>query len=130
MPIWMVNNIVERANNFNDFITLQCCGKDGKSRGRPLRYAVNTYCLKHNDTVEFRCFRSSLDYEEILGSISLARDIMIEATREHGGVPIGVLLEDKYILPKFYYDHESYLGWERTKYGNDRGHKERYFRAI
>src|SRR6185437_5624122 len=45
MPGWMVDNIDLLATSFDDFIFLQCCGKDGKSVGRPLRYAINTYCL-------------------------------------------------------------------------------------
>ena len=69
MPSWMIGNIIDQAKDFDDFIRIQCCGKDGVSRGRPFRYAINTYCLKHTDTIEFRCFRASLDPQEIYNSI-------------------------------------------------------------
>ncbi len=47
MPEWMGENIINHAKTFEDFIRLQCCGKDAVSMGRPFRYAINTYCLKH-----------------------------------------------------------------------------------
>lgn len=126
MPDWMVANIVEHAKTFDDFIRIQCCGKDGVSMGRPLRYAINTYCMKHTDTIEFRFFRASLAYNEIFGSIVLARDILRAALGQTSD--LGQLGSYKY--PPFFYDHESYLGWERSKWSKERGKKERYFREI
>lgn len=130
MPIWMADNIIGNAKTFEDFIRIQCCGKDGVSMGRPFRYAVNTYCLKHTDTIEFRCFRSTLNYREILDSIRLVESIMVEAL-DHDGMSIKEILgQYRYKLPKFVYDHKSYVGWEQTKYPKERGKKERYFREI
>lgn len=125
MPDWMADNILKKANSFGDFIDLQCCGKDGKSRGRPFRYAVNTYCMKHIDTIELRCLRASLDHEAILGSLRLARDIIVEGC-SGGNVSIGELwTANKYVVPKFEYDHLAYLGWEKTKWSKERGKKQR-----
>lgn len=130
MPPWMGANIIERAKTFDDFIRIQCCGKDGVSMGRPLRYAINTYCLKHTDTIEFRLFRCSLDPTEIYDSIRLVRDVtqvMLAGTSESIG---WILKTGHYSLPRFFYDHESYLGWEKTKWSKERGKKERHYYDI
>lgn len=129
MPLWMGENIVKYAKTFDDFIRIQCCGKDGVSMGRPLRYAINTYCLKHTDTIEFRIFRASLKHEEILGSLRLVEALM-RAALDNGADAWEVAEIGRYQTPQFFYDHKSYLGWERTKYGKERGKKERYFREI
>jgi len=128
MPDWMALNIVDKAENFDDFIRIQCCGKDGVSRGRPFRYAINTYCLKHTDTIEFRLFRASLNEDEIAGSIKFARDFLDYALNE-----TYALHKDwaaSYDFPKFTYNHEHYLGWERTKWGKERGKKVRHLIEI
>ena len=65
MPTYMSNNILNLAEDFKDFIKLHAAGKDGVSMGRPFRYAINTYCLKHTGTIEFRCFRSTTREREI-----------------------------------------------------------------
>lgn len=124
LPEWMGQNILDHAENFDDFIRIQCCGKDGKSQGRPFRYAINMYCLKHTDTIEFRLFRASLDYEEILGSIRLARDIVIQALEGKGDIT-ALLSKNNYTLPPFWYDQNACMGWETTRWGKDRGKKER-----
>lgn len=124
LPEWMGQNILRDAKDFDDFIRIHCCGKDGKSRGRPFRYAINMYCLKHTDTIEFRFFRASLLYKEILGTLQLARDIVIQALEGTGG--IGDLLDqNNYVLPPFWYDHDACLAWETNRWGKERGKKER-----
>lgn len=124
MPTWMASNIVRKAKNFDDFIRIQCCGVDGVSRGRPFRYAINTYCMKHTDTIEFRCFRASLKHEEILGSLLLARDC-VKAALGDGTDARTLWQRNNYSVPKFEYDHDSYVGWEKTKWSKERGNKVR-----
>jgi hypothetical protein len=63
----MCDNINELATDFNHFIKLHAAGKDGVSMGRPFRYAINTYCMKHTGTIEFRCFRSTINLDEYYG---------------------------------------------------------------
>lgn len=123
MPLWMGQNIIDKAENFDDFIRIQCCGKDGVSRGRPFRYAINTYCLKHTDTIEFRCFRASLDYEEIKGSINFAHDFVTAAL-------YGLSHDYEGPFPAFEFNLEHYLGWEATKWPKERGKKERTYVEI
>ena len=126
MPDWMVRNILEKANDFDDFIRIQCCGKDGVSRGRPIRYCVNTYCLKHIDTIEFRCFKATLDMTLITNLFYFVRDFMYSALNGGPGVDEIVRI-NRYKFPPFEYDHEAYLGFEQTKWGEDRGKKKRTF---
>lgn len=130
MPSWMAVNIVEKANNFDDFIRIQCCGKDGVSRGRPFRYTVNTYCMKHIDTIEFRCFRASLIPHEIWSSIDFVREFITLAL---AGEPIDIvemIERGTYVLPPFIYNHGHYQGWESTKWDKSRGEKRREYVDI
>lgn len=122
MPDWMCEN-VQRAIDFDDFIRLQCCGKDATSRGRPFRYAVNTYCLKHIDTIEFRCFRATLDYQQILNSLLLAAEFISRALSGDEDYT-GAELAARDFAP-LVYDHDHYSGWERTKWDKSRGSKQR-----
>lgn len=123
MPDWMVEN-VSKAKSFEDFIRLQACGKDGVSQGRPFRYVVNTYCLKHTDTVEFRCLRASLNYDEIYGSLRMAQDCITAALGD-GTSFTKLMAQNQYALPPFTFDLAAYQGWEKTKWGKERGKKER-----
>lgn len=125
MPDWMADNIISSSRSFEDFIRLQCCGKDGRSRGRPFRYALNTYCMKHTDTIETRCLRASLKYQEIYDSLRFARDWVSAAIGETDYTAQELFFDGDYQLPPFYYDHAEYLGWECTKWGKERGNKER-----
>lgn len=124
MPPWMCDNIINGAQSFDDFIRIQCCGKDGVSRGRPFRYAINTYCMKHTDTIELRCLRASLKWQEVFDSILFA-SVLIDAALHGGSFNMR-----EYKLPRLVYDHESYLGWEKTKWPKERGRKERVLYEI
>lgn len=126
MPDWMCNNIIEKANNFADFIDIQCCGKDGVSRGRPFRYAINTYCLKHTTTIEFRCFRASLEEEEIRSCFLFAKQFISAALNDGAGAE-EILQTNNFRFPPFVYNHEHYSGWEKTKWPKSRGKKERKY---
>lgn len=129
MPDYMCSNIINLANNFEDFIRLHAAGKDGVSMGRPFRYAVNTYCMKHTGTIEFRCFRSSVDRKEIEDSFKFVEKF-IDAALNDGPDVQEILLADDYTFPKFDYDHEMYLAWEKTKYDKSRGKKQREFHEV
>jgi hypothetical protein len=129
MPDYMCDNITKLANNFDDFIRLHAAGKDGVSMGRPFRYAINTYCMKHTGTIEFRCFRSSVNEQEIADSFKFVEKFISAALNDGPNVD-EILLEDKFQFPKFEYDHDMYIGWEKTKYDKSRGKKQREFYEV
>ena len=129
MPDYMANNIIDLANNFEDFIRLHAAGKDGVSMGRPFRYAINTYCMKHTGTIEFRSLRSTVEKREIEDSFRFAEKF-IDAALNDGPSVEDILSEYDYQFPKFEYDHEMYIGWEKTKYDKSRGNKQREFHAV
>lgn len=129
MPDYMCNNILNLANNFEDYIRLHAAGKDGVSMGRPFRYAINTYCMKHTGTVEFRCFRSSTDRKEIEDSFRFAEKF-IDAALNDGPEVEDIFFDNNFTFPKFEYDHEMYVAWEKTKYDKSRGSKLREFHAV
>lgn len=148
MPDWMADNIVEKAGSFEDFIQLQCRGKAGDLKARPsmpIRYAINTYCMKHIDTIEFRIFRATLDrkqlescyrfvesfmdsalnggpsVEEILGAKTKAADDLFSLI---SGEPSDVLAPE-WDFPKLVWEPELYRQWEKTKWPKTRGKKNR-----
>ena len=129
MPDYMCGNIINKANNFDDFINLHAAGKNGVSMGRPFRHGINTYCMKHTGTIEFRCFRASTDRKEIEDSFKFALAV-IDAALNDGPDAIEILLEGDFRFPKFEYDHQMYLAWEKTKYDKSRGEKVREFYAV
>jgi hypothetical protein len=127
MPDYMCDNIINKAENFDDFIRLQCAGKDGVSMGRPFRYGINTYCMKHTGTIEFRCFRSSTDLGKIYDSFVFASSFINAALND--GPDVEKLFYN-YEFPVFEYQHLAYLGWERTKYDKSRGKKVRNYYVV
>lgn len=129
MPSYMCDNIERHVCTFDDFIRVQCCGKDAVSRGRPFRYAINTYCLKHTDTVEFRLFRCDHAPAKLAGCLRLVCDFM-DAALNNGPDAKALLLAGDYDLPTFCYDRLVAEGWERTKWGKERGKKQRKFVDI
>lgn len=129
MPDYMCNNIINLANNFDDFIRLHAAGKDGVSIGRPFRYAINTYCMKHTGTIEFRCFRSSINRKEIEDSFKFVEKF-IDAALNDGPDVQEILMEDRYSFPEFNYNHKMYLAWETTKYDKSRGKKMREYHEV
>lgn len=129
MPDWMANNIIRLAGDFDSFIVLQQCGKDGVSKGRPFRYCVNTYCLKHTETIEFRCFRATLDIGLMANCFNFVKAFM-EAAFSNGLTVQQIISSNKYVFPPFEYNHEEYLGWESTKWEKSRGKKIRTYIPI
>lgn len=129
MPNFMCNNIINLSKNFNDFIKLQCAGKDGVSMGRPFRYAINTYCLKHTQTIEFRCFRSTTNRKQIEDQFKFAKNFLYHALTD--GKPVfNILSEYNYNFPDFIFNENQYKGWIKTKYDKSRGEKKRKYIQI
>lgn len=129
MPDYMCDNIINLATDFNHFIKLHAAGKDGVSMGRPFRYAINTYCMKHTGTIEFRCFRSSTKREEIESQFKFA-ERFIDAALNGGPSVREILANDDYKFPPFYFDKLEYDGWEATKYDKERGTKVREYNEV
>jgi hypothetical protein len=129
MPDYMASNILNLANSFEDFIRLHAAGKDGVSMGRPFRHAINTYCMKHTGTIEFRCFRSSTNRKEIEDSFRFV-EMFIDAALNDGPEVEVIFFDNSFTFPKFEYDHEMYIAWEKTKYNKTRGTKIREFNEV
>lgn len=126
MPEWMGDNIINMSESFEDFIRIQCCGKDGVSRGRPFRYAVNTYCMKHTGTIEFRCFRSSTKRKEIESCFRIAERFIDSALGDQKPIK-EILQEEEFTFPPFVWNSEHYKAWIDTKWDKSRGNKKRQF---
>ena len=129
MPEYMCDNIVNLATDFEHFIKLHAAGKDGVSMGRPFRYAINTYCMKHTGTIEFRCFRSTTKREEMEAQFRFAEKF-IEAALNDGPSVKEILAADNYKFPPFVWDLNEYVGWEKTKWDKERGNKQREYLAV
>jgi hypothetical protein len=119
MPDWLAENLIGKANSFRDFINLHCMGKDGKSRGRPLRYAVNMYCLKHTQTIEMRFFRASLERRHLESCFAFTEEFLTAALS--GGPSVDEILDSKHPVhewdfPPFGFDLELWNSHQATKH--------------
>ena len=129
MPEYMCDNIINLAKDFDHFIKLHAAGKDGVSMGRPFRYAINTYCMKHTGTIEFRCFRSTTKREELESQFKFVEKFVDSAL--NGGPSVKeILSDDIYMFPPFKWNFDEYYGWSQTKYPKERGEKKREFHDI
>lgn len=117
MPDWRVKNIYDNTVDFDSFIFQHCTGKDGKTRCRPIRTAINTYCLKHVKTVEFRCFRGSFDENHLIGCFRAVQLFMDAALND--GPPWRQLYSEAGLsqeeFPPMTFDLELAKGWIATK---------------
>lgn len=129
MPEYMCDNIVNLATDFEHFIKLHAAGKDGVSMGRPFRYAINTYCMKHTGTIEFRCFRSTTKRDEMESQFRFAEKF-IDAALNDGPSVKEILAADNYKFPPFVWDLNEYVGWEKTKWDKERGNKHREYHEV
>lgn len=129
MPDYMCDNIVNLATDFEHFIKLHAAGKDGVSMGRPFRYAINTYCMKHTGTIEFRCFRSTTKREEVEAQFRFAEKF-IDAALNDGPTVKEILASEEFKFPPFVWDLNEYAGWINTKWDKERGNKQREYLAV
>jgi hypothetical protein len=129
MPAYMVDNICNLAEDFDHFIKLHAAGKDGISMGRPFRYAINTYCMKHTGTVEFRCFRSSTERVEIASQFAFVEAFMDAAL--NGGCSVQEIFEGgNYAFPPYEWNREHWDAWVATKWDKSRGKKVRNYYEV
>jgi hypothetical protein len=126
MPDYMCDNIINLATDFEHFIKLHAAGKDGVSMGRPFRFAINTYCMKHTGTIEFRCFRATTKRKELESQFQFAEKF-IDAALNQGPSVREILSESDYAFPPFIWNINEYLGWVQSKYPKERGEKKREF---
>lgn len=125
MPDWKCDNLF-KSRDFEDFILIQCCGKDGVSRARPIRYAVNTYNLKHIRTIEYRVPRATLDSSQIEDVFEFLFEYTSAAL--NGGVSFqDILAKKSWNIATFKYVPEEFEGWYETKHPKERGIKTRSF---
>jgi len=129
MPDYMSDNIINKATDFASFIKMHAAGKDGVSMGRPFRFAINMYALKHIDTVEFRLFRGTLDRKELVACFRFVQDFL-DAALNNGPSVVDLIAKNKYEFPPMQWDLNQFIGWEKTKHPEDRGEKVRTYVEV
>jgi hypothetical protein len=88
------------AKTIDDFLTHARLDENDVGK----RNFINFLPLKANPgTIEFRCFNCTVDLEEIEACMLFANDVLDLK------LPVG------HKTPKFIYDHELILGWEKTR---------------
>ncbi|MFZ9046889.1 MAG: hypothetical protein ACO2ZZ_13605 [Cyclobacteriaceae bacterium] len=116
MPDWQIDNIIKNTTDFDSFILQHQTGKDAVSRGRPIRYGINTYCMKQVGTIEFRCFRGTLHAQQLMHSFDFVNRFMEEALCNPEPVSVrDILNERQWNFPKMQWDLELMQGWVKTK---------------
>lgn len=91
------------------------------------RTAVNFSNLITNKTLEFRCFRSTLCYYEILSELMFVTDFITEGLKHDGKSVKQILADSNYRFAPLVFDEELQLGWEKTRYGKGRGDAYKYY---
>ena len=129
MPDYMSDNILNLATDFDSFIKLHAAGKDGVSMGRPFRFAINMYALKHIDTVEFRLFRGTLDKTELESCFRFVEDFL-DAALNDGPSADELFSTNKYKFPPMQWDLAQFIGWNETKHPEERGKKVRTYVEV
>ena len=119
-PEWLLDNLIEHTTSFDEFLRIHCRGKDafGKVSIRPFRYGVHTYAMKNSNTIEFRCFRSSVDRFEIESCFKFMEKF-IDAALNGGPDVEQIIAENNFRFPPFDYDHEMAVSWRETYKGKD-----------
>lgn len=124
MPNYMISNILKLSTDFDSFIKMHAAGKDGVSMGRPFRYAINTYALKHIDTIEFRLFRGTDDPNELASCFKFV-EAFLDAALNDGDSVSRIISEGDFNFPPMQFDVDQFKGWKETKHPENRGKKER-----
>ena len=73
------------------------------------RYFVNLLTIGTIGTIEFRCFRGTVDIN-LIRNILLFCESLLDAALNNKDVNYG------FELPKLNYDHVLFTGWEKTKH--------------
>jgi hypothetical protein len=133
MPSYLVENIIKNAEDFQDFLRLYSSGKNGIVRARPFRYCINSYCLKWTKTVEFRCFRATLDHLFIQNAFKVCFAYMDYALN-HSEVKIRdyITSNNLQFQPLQWYQGcaEMWDSYMKTKKPNDTGGKNREYWSV
>ena len=96
-------NRILKSNTVHEFI--MNCQVDENPRNR---HAINLNSLI-DGTIEFRCFRGTLDEKEISDILAFCQMLVIVALTNGK-------IHYEWQFPKLNYDHELFLCWEKTKY--------------
>lgn len=129
LPDYMSDNILNHATDFQSFIKMHAAGKDGVSMGRPFRYAINMYSLKHLDTIEFRLFRGTLERDELESCFRFVQDFLHAALNDGPGV-VELIRNNDYKFPPMQWDLAQFIGWNKTKHPENRGKKVRTYVEV
>jgi GNAT superfamily N-acetyltransferase len=119
LPEWFKNNILEHSNDFTEFSNSSQWGIKKYPIKRYQRYYVNLHSLRTSKTIEFRCFRGTLNKQEYLDMFAFAQEFILNALNGGKSV-IKILEENDYSFPVMKFDPDQALGWEATKYGENR----------
>lgn len=129
IPEYMADNIINLATNFPSFIKMHSAGKDGVSMGRPFRYAINMYALKHIDTIEFRLFRGTMIRKELESCFRFVQDFL-DAALNNGPTVKELVATNGYTFPPMIWSVDQFVGWNETKHPENRGQKVRTYVEV
>ena len=125
-----INELIDRANTIDDIKELLklpswYIDNDEIVVSTSIRTAVNLSNLINNKTLEFRCFRSTLCYHEILSQLMIIKRYLESVT---DGTPVRELLKEyNYQFAPLRYIESNQHGWETTRHSKERGSPYKYY---
>lgn len=118
MPEWYNANIQEFTQDFETFHQAIKMGID-KTPIRHQRYFINLHSLMNSSTVEFRCFRGTMNEKELLSMFAFVEQFILNAI--NGGKSVSeILMEKDYLFPAMQFDEDQARGWMTTKQSDSR----------
>lgn len=85
------------------------------------RTAVNVFNLVKMESIEFRCFRATLNPEEIYSCLVFSWMFIKEALEGEKGRPVEDLLRSyNFVFPELEWDEELAVGWQETRHSKGR----------
>jgi len=126
LPEWFKDNAVDNVDTFDGFLDAIGWGIK-KEPIRYQRYHINLHALKNSKTIEFRCFRGSLDETEYLDMFAFVQEFILNGL--NGGDSVQEILNKRdYKFPRMQFNEDQAIGWQDTKYDSNRcGKKNREY---
>lgn len=118
MPDWYNDNIQRHTTDFETFHEAIKMGRDGTPI-RHQRYFINLHSLFNSSTVEFRCFRGTLDKDELMSMFSFVEQFILNAL--NGGPSVDEMFKSQeFMIPEMQFDPDQARGWMETKQSDSR----------
>lgn len=116
IPEWLVRNILDNAYTLKEFLHVYRCGKNLNPVHRHFRHFVNMYSMKFTSTIEFRCFRGTINKSQLSDIFEICEDIILAGLNSNEITFKDIWSKKSWDLPATKFDEGQAIGWNNTKH--------------